>query len=845
MSRQNRTLPPVSEPTKDQMLVHDTMVLSLRHKRHFPEHLVRMLVALCGSIGTLWVVQGFFDFPIQMKPLILFLLGMTLTLRIIRMISPKIGFACILSAFAIIPMLLIRYREPAVVGAGAVYHVMRKRILWRTFFPPTEAAAGEWSEAECIQFVFFMIVIALVALLEYSDVLLTHIQSSRSGFWIRFLVTFPFLECGLYFGIETSSIAVFMMILFWIGTIALARRKPSRRLAAAQEHSASLQQSFLTDNEQRLTTHESGTAFLLICSVLLAVSALRVSAGYIRTEEMNQKRKDLQDFYRSITIEDVVGVLQRIPGSFGPNVVTDEVDLLQNSDLHFDGRPILHLTIGGAAAVDDYYMRGIVRSEYTGRGWAIPTTVYRRNQRLFRRLTEANRMPQTMFHSDHIDALRTPEGKFPVVRCDIHALTDERVNYLPYQSIFDVGTRYRYDTETELDSTQEYAFWLLNNGKFNWPEIAANSAASSEKIVTEYEKFTEEQYLQLPDTEAMQRIAEAAAPYMPADDLPLDQRLAAIRNYIWERADYTMQPGAQPQDADFVEYFLTTGHKGYCAHYASAAVVLCRMCGIPARYCQGYVLTQNDFLLGRSGENYEINIPDNQAHAWAEIYVKGYGWIPFEFTETVLDSWHRPIETAPAETVPVPVETTTTTVVTETAAAAEQTEAPATEQQTTVTDVTTGEAELPGVMTPEQAAKLRKILRTILLIAAVIALYYLLHRLILMRREKAMRQKDPNSAALAAYLFLIYLLHIQGINQEKLSHDEFSEKAEKECKLLPHGTITRAIAIQQASVFSRNGITQPEAKTLCKTARHLAAAMYRDAGPLRKLWLRWGRHIVR
>ena len=826
------------------MLIHDAMTLSLRKKAHFPEQLVRMIVALCGSIGTLWVLNGFFDFPIRMKPLILFLLAMTLTLRIIRMISPKIGFVCILSAFAIIPLLLVHYREPAVVGAGAVYHVMRKRILWQIAFPPTEATAGDWSEAECIQFVFFMIVIALVALLEYSDVLLSHVQSSRSGFWIRFLVTFPFLECGLYFGIETSSIAVFMMIFFWIGTIALARRKPSRRMAASQGISAQLQLSFLTDNEQRMTTHETGTAFILAGALMLALTALHSSANYVRTEEMNQKRKDLRDFYRNITIDDVMGVFDRLPGSFGPNVVTDEVDLLQNGDLHFDGRPALHLSIGGAAAVDDYYMRGVVRSEYTGRGWGIPSNAYRRNQRLFRRLTEENRMPQTLFHSDHADELRTPEGKFPVVRCEVHALNKENVNYLPYQSIFDIGTRYRYDTETELNSTENYTFWILNNAKFNWPDIAEQSAPSQEKIVSSYEKFVEEEYLKLPDTEAIHRIAEAAKPYMPPDNLPLDQQLAAIRDYIWERADYSLQPGAQPQDQDFVEYFLTTGRKGFCAHYASAAVVLCRMCGIPARYCQGYVLTQNDFLLGRTGEDYEINIPDYQAHAWAEIYVKGYGWIPFEFTETVLDTWHRPIETTPTETVLV-TETTATLTVTEAAASNETAAKTSAAAETTTTAVTgTGSEALPGSTSPEFAAKLLRIFGRILLAAAVPALYYLLHRLILKRREKAMRSKDPNQAAQAAYQFLIYLLHIQGINQEKLSHDEFSELAETKCSLLPHGSVTRAIAIQQAAVFSRNGITQPEAKVLRKTAKHMADAMYRNAGLLRKIWLRWGRHII-
>lgn len=832
---------PYVPPPKDHMLVHDTLSMSVQKKKHFPEHLVRMFVALCGSLGTLYVMQGFFEFPIRMKPLLTFLLGMTLVLRIIRMISPKIGFGCILCSFATIPLLLVRYREPAVVGAGAVYRVMRKRILWRSIFPVTHAHAGDWSEEQCVQFVFFLIVIALVALLEYSDVLLTHTQSSRSGFWIRFLVTFPFLECGLYFGIQTSSIAVFMMIFFWIGTIALARRKPTRKLSAAQGISATLQHSFLTETERRMTTHETGTAFLMLAAVSLAAAALHTSASYVRTDEMDRRRKALREFYQNITIEDVTGLLQQLPGSFGANVISDEVDLLSNSDLHFDGRPVLHLSVGGAAAVDDYYLRGIVRSEYTGHGWAIPSGVYRKNQRLFRKLTAANRMPQTVFHSDYIDELRNADGKFPVVRCSVTALTDERVNYLPYQSIFDIGTKYRYDIETELNDTQDYAFWILNNAKVDWTFLSQRETPSSDKLVSDYEAFVAEEYVKLPNTDAMQRLTETFSPDIPDYDLPLEQRLTAIRNYIWDRAEYTLQPGAQPPDQDFVEYFLTTGHRGYCAHYASAAVVLCRMAGIPARYCQGYVLTQNDFILGRMDDSFEINIPDDQAHAWAEIYVKGYGWLPFEFTETVVDTWHQPIETAPTETVTVPVTTTTETVTTADSTA-NTTASSGSASAPTVTE--TAETEPSGGMTPEQIAKLRQNLLTVLYIIGVLALYYLLHRLILVRRKRSMRVKEPNKAAQASYLFLMYLLHVQGLDQKKLSHDEFAERAEEECKLLPKGRISNAIAIQQAAVFSRNGIAQPDAKILCKTAEQLADAMYREAGPLRKLWLRWGRHIV-
>jgi hypothetical protein len=252
------------------------------------------------------------------------------------------------------------------------------------------------------------------------------------------------------------------------------------------------------------------------------------------------------------------------------------------------------------------------------------------------------------------------------------------------------------------------------------------------------------------------------------------------------------------------------------------------------------VLTLDDFVLNKADDDYSINIPDYQAHAWAEIYVKGYGWIPYEFTETVMDTWHRSAHAA-AETTMVPVTTTTTSTTKAQPVLSDLT------TTTTAKSTTQSGSAGPGKggLTPEQLAKLRRIILIVLAAVTVLLLYYVLHRWITGKRQRAMESSDPNAAAHAAYTFIVQLLRMQGIEQEKLSHDEFSDTAEAQCKLLPAGKIRRAIDIQQAAVFSKNGIAQADAKVICKTATDLAKAMYVNAKPLRKLWLRWGRHIVK
>ena len=107
-----------------------------------------------------------------------------------------------------------------------------------------------------------------------------------------------------------------------------------------------------------------------------------------------------------------------------------------------------------------------------------------------------------------------------------------------------------------------------------------------------------------------------------------------------------------------------------------------------------------------------------------------------------------------------------------------------------------------------------------------------------------MHDKDGNAAAHASYDYLMKLLHLIGIDQKRMSHDTFAAFAEEECDLLKKGKITKAIEIQQAAVFSRTGVSPADAKILCQTAELLAGAVYQKAGFFRRLWLRWGRHIV-
>ena len=111
----------------------------------------------------------------------------------------------------------------------------------------------------------------------------------------------------------------------------------------------------------------------------------------------------------------------------------------------------------------------------------------------------------------------------------------------------------------------------------------------------------------------------------------LDEVSAFILAVLEEYASYTLTPGRAPVNEDIVEYFLFDNHEGYCVHYASAATLMYRLYGIPARYVSGYAVDPSDFEQQEDG-TWVAGVTDESAHAWTEIFLEDYGWVPVEVT---------------------------------------------------------------------------------------------------------------------------------------------------------------------------------------------------------------------
>jgi transglutaminase-like putative cysteine protease len=94
---------------------------------------------------------------------------------------------------------------------------------------------------------------------------------------------------------------------------------------------------------------------------------------------------------------------------------------------------------------------------------------------------------------------------------------------------------------------------------------------------------------------------------------------AALDMFHDQPFHYTLQPG-ELSGADRIDQFLFQSRRGFCEHYAGAFVFLMRAAGIPAHVVIGYQGgTQNPL------DDYYV-IRQQEAHAWAEVWVAGQGW---------------------------------------------------------------------------------------------------------------------------------------------------------------------------------------------------------------------------
>lgn len=127
-------------------------------------------------------------------------------------------------------------------------------------------------------------------------------------------------------------------------------------------------------------------------------------------------------------------------------------------------------------------------------------------------------------------------------------------------------------------------------------------------------------YLQLPtDIDPQVRRITAAAVAQASGPA---EKAAGVVNYLTTNHTYSLTTRLQAGDP--VMQFLILRKAGHCEYFASAAVLMLRLAGVPARYVTGYFANEP--------EPGGLVVRQRDAHAWCEAWIDGLGWITVDAT---------------------------------------------------------------------------------------------------------------------------------------------------------------------------------------------------------------------
>ncbi|MFI7546253.1 DUF3488 and DUF4129 domain-containing transglutaminase family protein [Actinoplanes sp. NPDC049599] len=103
-------------------------------------------------------------------------------------------------------------------------------------------------------------------------------------------------------------------------------------------------------------------------------------------------------------------------------------------------------------------------------------------------------------------------------------------------------------------------------------------------------------------------------------------KVMAIYRYFSRDNDFTysLQTTDKAAGVSAISAFLES-KAGYCQQYAAAMAWMVREAGIPARVAFG-------FTRGSTRDGNAYILTNRNAHAWTEVYLDGFGWVPFDAT---------------------------------------------------------------------------------------------------------------------------------------------------------------------------------------------------------------------
>ena len=335
-----------------------------------------------------------------------------------------------------------------------------------------------------------------------------------------------------------------------------------------------------------------------------------------------------------------------------------------------------------------------------------------------------------------------------------------------------------------------------NSSDGSWDSLSLPEEYGQDEL--SYRSYATTEYTALPEgtkAHVLQLIQQAG---LRADSPDI---IAEVASYVRSCASYDLDTQPYPTE-DYAVYFLQNAETGYCVHYATAAAVIYRALGIPARVTDGFLFR------AQAGE--VVDVLQANEHAWVEVYLDGLGWIPVEVTGSGGVTEPAPQEAAvtepPGEETAPPLESTEPNDGEESAAPV-QTPQPS---DTIPVGPIRAQTEPESKSTSQTLIRFWNALTLILLLGVIFSLLPVSRLLRLRLRQRRISQPDRKKAAVWVWRTAV--------------------KASRFGAELPE-SIT---ACAEKAAFSQHGISEEELHTMQNALQTMLDNCYNGLSPVKK-----------
>ncbi len=451
----------------------------------------------------------------------------------------------------------------------------------------------------------------------------------RADILLLNLLLLPAAVFLLLAGSNVSTPCWLLLAVGWLGALAGSRAVRRRALwGAAESETCRRNQA-----QHRAIQKGSAAATVLVCAALLVPAfVLRPVVGLPL-----QALQPAAQVMESAAISAAVTWLPRVSGGrlnlhveAAAGGVADGA-LAQGGGLQLRGVEDLALTASDQPE-ETVYLRGFIGGSYDGTAWQAP---------------DANAFDSAAMNWKTEDDARLTIASLPFLRAaydgaaEPQSLTVERLNagdaytYAPYNAYWNDYYTLNGDGAADGQTAQDDVF--LYYPRSIAKELLAARAEGDQRAGPHGELLRG--LRQQPLHRRARWLRRLAGPVrngcQRAKLTDPDDIAAYIRTWLNTNCRYDTNASQAPDGIDPIHYFLYESKSGYSVQFASAATLMFRMFGLPARYVVGYAAPQSLFTQQADGSWHAV-LQDDNAHAWAEVYIDGQGWTPMEMTPGVL-----------------------------------------------------------------------------------------------------------------------------------------------------------------------------------------------------------------